>query len=154
MAAATIGDANKIIQNQNVKLLVSESAGTVSSTANQTLANIRDAFIGKSHNRNRVDHGRTKYYGHSSPDIILTFSISATSDAIGFLDTRCTLNAQNVLPTYAWNIVFTDDAGTSRTIKVAGKLEEVMPGKGRGPQGEPAEIDCRVIVTDDNITIS
>ena len=52
------------------------------------------------HPETRTNHGETRDYGHGSPDIGMSFTISVTKDLLEYLRVRNTRNANKVLPIY------------------------------------------------------
>ncbi len=143
-----------IITAQNVQLQVGASPGNNSSTTGDVLVKMREVEIEKDHPETRIDHGKTRNYTHASPDISIRFILSASKSVFAYIKTRNTVNAQNVLPIYPWNIKCTADDGTVKNLKIAGKLPYKRVIKNDADPQAPVDIECRIRITDVAIIIS
>ena len=151
---ANIGDAKLLLdQAQNVELLVASDPGATG-TLDDTLLLMRQLRIEKNHPETRTDHGRTRTYNYSAPDLGLTFTVSASGDVIPYLNTRNTMNTLNVLPEYKWGMKLTANNGSAIVMNVTGTLPYADTAKNDGPQADPVDISCRIRITDDNITLT
>ncbi len=152
---ANIDDAESaIITAQNVELQVGASVGNNSAATADKLVKMREVEIEKDHPETRIDHGKKRTYTHATPDISIRFIVSGGKAIFAYLQTRNTVNTQNVLPIYPWNIKCTADDGTVKNLKIAGKLPYKKIIKNDADPQDPVDIECRIRVTDDDIIIS
>ena len=151
---ADIGNAEALfVQAQNVALLAS-AATTANAALVDTIVLMRNVRFGRSHARTRTDHGATKTYNHSSPDLTLSFSGSGSTDIIQYLLTRNTLTSRNILPTYRWQVRITPQSGSAVTVTFQAKLEEFNFEKSDGAPSDPTNFDASLLITSDTFTVA
>ena len=149
-----IGDAtNLLVQAQNVELLVASTAGAAG-TLNDELVLMRDVSIEKDHPETRTNHGRTRTYSYSAPDISISFVCSGTTDLLAYLNTRSKLNARNVLPIYKWAMKVTSNNGQVRVMEIIGTLPYIRHHAPDSVPSEPITVEARIRSTSDDVTIT
>ena len=140
-----IGDAETtIVLAQNVELQV----------ATDSYELMRGVRIEKTHPETRINHGNTRTYGHAAPDVAIRFLLSASSDVFADLKTRSTRNARGVIPSYAWKIRCTSNSNVAKILTLNGKLFETTIIKPDDAAEDPVDIEARIRITDENVTIT
>lgn len=133
-----------LIFAQNVELLVGTDQYIL----------MRGVDIEKSHPETRVDHGRTRTYGHAAPDIAIRFMLSASTDIFADLKTKSTRNSHGVLPSYKWNIKCTASDGGKKNLAISGKLFYFKVTKPDNSVVDPVDAECQIRLTDETVVIT
>lgn len=151
---ADIGDArNALIQAQNVKLLVASASGS-SATINDELVLMRKVRTEVFFPETRTNHGKTRTYNYSAPDLSINFMCSGSVDILPYLTARNAQNANGVLPEYKWAMHLTSNNGAVRVLDVIGTLPYLATDKEDVEQGEPITVEARIRVTGTGVTIT
>ena len=136
-----------LIMCKNVELLVSPSSpGTATS---DKLGALRELDFNKDHPETRTDIGEERDYTYGSPDMEMTFKITATYDSLEYLRVRNTLNSFGVLPIYTWAFKGTANDGTTKTITMKGTLPKKRIRKYDIPHQRHVDIECMIRITDE-----
>ena len=110
------GDLAKIVNGPNVQIL---------NGADEWIT-IFDRALETTHPETRRDVRKGVLYAHQVPDRAIIFKLIETIDIIDELETKNTMNAQRVIPIFAWSFKVTGDDGTTNIITLNGKLRDFI----------------------------
>ena len=149
---ADIGDAqNLIILSQNVSLMVGDVSTT---TTPDTYVLMREVVLEKDHPEVRTNYGNTRTYNHASPDISLSFKLSLSSDVLADLTTKSTRNTRGILPTVPFQIKCISNNDTTKNLQIKGLVPYYKIQKSDGDAEDPGDVDVRIRITDETVTIT
>ena len=156
-----VGDANRLIVTaQNVRLMITRQVAIDTSTTSRqgtrttgtrdVFVLMREAEMMRSHPETRIDHGQHRSYNYAAPDVMISGTMSLSSDLLGYMLARGDRNAVGVLPTYEWLFEVTDNTGNSVLLAAEGNLIETRTRKTDGPPGGPVDMDVAIRITDED----
>ncbi|MDI1496242.1 MAG: hypothetical protein K8823_1550 [Cenarchaeum symbiont of Oopsacas minuta] len=144
--SATFGDPIlSLMQAQNAR--IAWRVGNSPTGTFTDFVRMRRLGTDQDHPETRQNYQNGHAYHYGSPDGMIEFAVTITRDLASDLKLKNTRDANNVLPTIYWQIIYKDDAGKDVTVTGQGYLPRLRTDRGFNAQGEEVayELFLRVI---------